>query len=314
MADSALDILQQHLDLQCSAFEAGDVRKLGQTMALPYQRKFSNKSVLIETTQDMLEEMTVYTQSLKQLGMNSYIRLATSADFLGTDYIAGLFVTHAFRNAVPLFDSFESSCVLARQPDGGWAMTEHESAIHIYSWPVDVSRRVFKAGALPSIPEDDPRRTSMSAFDIYQTFLDRTAETVATDDFEAYVDLMHFPYDVHGSALDQIIESPEDLRPFYEVLRRCHDGTVGDRIVRQTERAEFISSDQICGYHNGTVYAGNTVTVDPVQSSMILRREGTRWRLQSVNNSIDNREYPFSMYQPGGRLPTHLEIQKRTKQ
>ena len=314
MSDSALDLFQQLLDVQCRAILAGDIRTLTDMMALPYRRKYANKTFLIETREEMFEEFERSMSSMKSVAMNSFIRLATRAEFMSEDYLTGYFVTHGFSNATPLFESFESRMTFVRRAGNDWAVVEQEANIHVYGWPVDVVRKPFKPGPLQQLCENDARRQSMSALSIYQTYLDQTAATVAANDFEAYADLMQFPYTANGSQLEQVIETPEDLRPFFNVLRGCHDGTVGDRIERLADRAEFVAGHLICGYHTGTVYKGTAVTVQPVHSCMVLCRTGTRWRLQSVNNSVDNSEYPFSMFQPGGTRRTHLEIQQRTKE
>jgi len=307
-------ILQTLLDRQSAALMAEDAGDYGRTLSLPYRRIFANREFLIETTEEMLGAISSIARSIKGLGGNMVIRLATSAEQLGPDYIAGTFVTHALRNATPIFESVENRCVLKRQPDESWAIIEYESNIIVERYPVDLVRFPIQHHPVPMVPHDDPRRASQTAIDIYQIYLERTARTVAEDDFAGYCALMDYPYEAHGSNLDQVIATPDDLRSFYNVLRSCNDGTTGDRIIRVAEKAEFLGADIICGYHTATVYRGDVETVAPVQSCMILKRTDTTWRLKSVNNSIDNTTYPFSMYQPGGTLRTHLEILKRTTQ
>lgn len=313
MPSPEMQILQTVLDRQSDAILAGDVRAYGQTMALPYRRTFANAEYVVETTAELISEVSTFSRSIKGLGVNYYFRLATSAERLGPDYISGTFVTHTLRNTTPIIDSFENRCVLKLQDDDVWSMIEFESNLLVDRFPVDMARAPLQSSPYPMMPEDDPRRMSLTPLGIYQSYLDQTARAVAEDDFAGYVDLMQFPYEAHGGSLDQVIAGPEDLRPFYNVIRKCHDGTVGDRIERVASKAEFVGSDTICGYHVGTVYLGDKQTVDPVSSCMILKRDGTCWRLKTVNNSIDNTTYPFSMFQPGGKLRTHLEIQRRTQ-
>lgn len=309
----ALEIYQEVLDRISAAIFDFDPAELSKCMALPYRRSFTNRQFIVETHEDMLRDFRARSDMMRAAGVNAFIVLARSAEVLAPDYISGHTVTHTLRDARPVTDSFESRAVLHRQRDGRWAFIEIASEVEVSGFPVDVLRAARGGHAKFDAPEGDARRLQMDALSIYQRYLDATAETVSRGNFEAYAALMIFPYVAHSTSMDVTIKGPNDLRPFYEVIRRGHTGEVGDWIERIAHRAEFVGPDLICGYHTGTVYLGDRVTVAPVASSIMLKRQGTAWKLQSVTNDIDNTEYPFDQYQPGGSLHTQLEVQKRAR-
>lgn len=313
MSAPALDILQHVLDIQSDGVMRDADGILDRTMILPYRRTFQNREVLIETQEDMIKDYSSFISAIRNLGVNHFIRLATSAEFLGDDHISGIYVSHMLQNATPMVESFKSRAVISKSDDGNWRFVEIHHNVNVSSFPVDMIRKPFQKVDVADAPADDPRRSGMDALDIYNRYLEATADTVAADDFAGYCDLMAFPYTAHGSDTDVTVDGPDGLRTFYNVLRSCHNGSVGDMIIRTADRAEFVGSDMICGYHAGTVYLKGKKTVDTVYSRIILIRQGTSWRLKSVSNTLENINVAFPMYEPGGELKTHLEILKRMK-
>jgi hypothetical protein len=306
------DLLQDVLDRQPAATMSGDTEAIAATMSLPYRRSFLNHETVVETADDLARDFGAFTALFNGLAVNQFVTLVSDAEALGPDHITGHFVCHVLRNGVPMVDSYSGRGV-AHYVNGAWCMTEVHINISVLDYPFKVVQVPFDKMSFGTAPEDDARRSAMSAFAIYDRYVQQIATAVGAADFDGYCHLHLFPYTAHGSELDQVIAHPDDLQPFYETLRRCHDGTVGDTIIRSTERAEFIGPDLICGYHVGRVFKDGVQTVDDVNSRMILKRDGARWRLKTVANSISNLAYPFSMYEPGGQLQTHIEIQKRTK-
>lgn len=309
---SATGIYQDWLDKTSHLLMAGELDAIAERIVLPHRYKAPGAELLIETRDELLEGLRSFREALVTYGVNHHIRLAREAQMLSESYMEGIHDVHVLRNAQPVIPSYQDRLVLKR--DGGqWKVVEIETALRAHEWPATILAASDRDKAAGAFASDDARRGTQDALALYQAYLDQIAKAVGDDDFEAFCDLQHFPYTTHGAKMDRTVDSPEDLRPFYEVLRRCHNGEVGDRIERIASRAEFISADRICGYHEGTAYLGDEVTVPTVRSCMILRRTGTKWRLQTVTNSIDNTQYPFSMYEPGDTLRTHLEVKERTK-
>lgn len=310
---TALETLQSVLDRFEPMIQAADPSGAHELFCFPYRRKFLNREVVIETVAEMQADVGTFARSMQAVGVTQIIYVASRAERIGVNYISGRYTTHFLRNAQSIVPSYETQVVLHRQSDGRWGMQEFRHNLYVTGFPIDLVRVPIKAPELADLPPDDDRRLATDALSIYQRYLDSTAEAIAADRFDAYVDLMAFPYTAHGSELNQTIHGPEDLHPFYTVLRRCHDGEIGDEVRRVAERAEFIGSGLICGYHTGTVYLQGKQTVAPVRSRMILLRQGAVWRLKSVTNSISNLEYPFNMYEPGGELRTELQVDKPPK-
>ena len=314
MSANALNVLQDLLDRQAKAILAGDTQMIAGTMTLPYRRTYINMQTLIETEAELQRDFTPLQRFLRSNGVSNYLRIGTYAEYLGKDYLLGFYDSHMLQGSNRVADFAQNRIVLHKHKKQDWAAIEIEHPFELHD--ASLGRHGNHRGSERTFASarSDVRRSDADALTVYQGYLDETARTVAEGDFAAYAALHHFPYTAHGSKLDNTIYSPDDLRPFYNALRRCHDGEIGDRILRVAERAEFIGPDLLCGYHSGKVFKGEVQTVDTVHSRLILKRDGTDWKLQSVTNSIHNKTYPFSMYIPGGVLRTHQEIQKRIKQ
>ena len=121
------------------------------------------------------------------------------------------------------------------------------------------------------------------------------------------------PYTSHGNALDTLTSSPEDVRPFFDLTVNMTNGDTADTFERTAQSAQFLGPNIICGYHDSLFLKAGQKAIPPIKSRMILKHTGMGWKLKHVTNAIANPKYPFGTPEPTTALPTHREIQERTK-
>ncbi|MCV3270538.1 hypothetical protein [Roseobacter sinensis] len=311
---TALTVYQETLDILSRALMEGDWEVAQARIKLPHLQRTQSIEIVVETAEDLIIGLTAFRDALLGRGATHLVRLATDAEFMSENYLSGHHVTHTLNNAVPVVESYANRMVLLRE-DGLWKVLEVECMLDNPHWPIHIPH-VHREGARPDAlksPENDARRQSVDPLTIYQSFIDEMSEANTEDDFEAYCNCLLFPYSSHTESLDTIISTPDEVRPFFDMLRQEMRDRGADRLERRAERAEFISSDLICGYHATDFYAGEVSVFGPIKSRMVLKRQGTTWHLKSVTNSLSNNRFPYNVPKPGKALVTLRTIQERTR-
>jgi len=280
--DAAQVIYQEVLDSVSEATLHYDENVLRDAVQVPMKLTTLNEEFVIEEEQDWLDSVKGFHRFMVSMGVNHFIRIAFRAEFLSANYIEGCHVTYIMRNAEKVVPDYECRAALTRV-DGRWRLNTLETTMENDRWPV-VSPRVSqsrKAKFQEVIPETDARRKSTSPMSIYQTYLDRLTLTNLEDDFEGWCALCDFPHTVHIDHVDQVIEGPAGIKPFFDMLTEQINLLGITRIRRHATRAEFISPTQICGYHTTTLGTEDEVKLGPFDCRYILTRVGTRWRMSS---------------------------------
>ena len=313
MPSDAKSIYQKWLDDTGPATLINDLEVIDAHFALPYRHNSSACSVLIETKRDMHRRQTAFADQLRSLGINHFIRLVTDAEFLSEDYIEGYHTTHILRNATPVVPSFTDRIVL-RRFESGWKVIEVVASLGHGPWPLKALRAQVPDRAPVKTCANDARRELQSPMIIYQDFLNALSQANMSGDFETYVKLVSYPYTVHTASEDTVFAGPEDTRGFFDTLQTMINEHEVTLFERRAERAEFVSGNLICGYHTSVFQKDGVHMICPVQSRMILCREGTSWFLKSVTNALDTNEFNYSDAAPTDGLVTHVEIQERFKQ
>ncbi len=312
--EAACAIYQEVLDRLSEAALRYDPEALCAGVKFPLRISTMKENFIIETREDWLKSRKIFHQNLVSMGVNNYIRLAHKAEFLSENYIQGYHVTHIMRNSEKVVPDYENRTTLARV-DGHWRITAMDSAVQNDRWPV-MSPRVL-ADAKPDwqdvSPEADARRKSTSPMSIYQTYLDRLTLTNMENDFEGWCALCAFPHTVHINHVDQQIDGPDGIRPFFDMLTEQIRDLGITVFRRRATRAEFISPTQICGYHTTTIGTEDEVKLGPFDCRYILSRVSTRWRMSSVTNTVANDTFPYDRPEPSTTLITLQEIQKRMR-
>lgn len=312
--DAALTIYQDALDVLSNAIIREDTATLLARVKLPHLWRTLNHEVVVETPEDLIDGMVTFGRAIKGLGATNLVRLATDAAFLGDRYIAGHHVTHTLKDAVPVIDSYANRMVLI-QEDGVWKLLEIESMLENPHWPIYIPR-VQKDANRPHAfqpRQHDARKLAVAPLTIYQTFIDALSRANNDNDFDLYCSYLMLPYSSHTEAADNIISTVEEVRAFFDQVRRTLDEKGCDRLVRRAESAEFVSADLICGYHATEFYAGETCVFGPIKSRIVLIRKGTDWYIKSVTNSLSNSKFPYTVPKPSNALVTLRTIQERTR-
>ncbi len=128
----------------------------------------------------------------------------------------------------------------------------------------------------------------MDAAAIAQTYLDEVAAIVMADDWTAFTDVLCRPFTIVTNASTLTYPTPEDLRGVYvdfvAMIRTQH---VTD-YIRLVESVSHLDPDLISARYVTHLLSSGHRLMDPVKSSIILRREDNRWRAASIINSASN--------------------------
>lgn len=311
MSSDAITLYQEWLDRMSTAILAGNTDVIADCVSLPYLRQHTDLRVVIETRRDLEREYKTLSKSLQSQGVNHFILLASSADYLSDDYIEGRHIAHVLRNTTIVAPSFEVRCVLRRTPTS-WKQTEVQSSFSASNWPLSITASSTEQKTA-SNPKADVRREAAQPLALYQRFINALTLANVADDFDGYCRLLSFPYSYHSENFDAVANEPDDIRPFFDNLTKLLRDNNVEEFLRIAKHAEFISSDMICGYHTTQFLNSGKAALDPIKSRMILRRVGTRWFLYSVTNAIQSDVHIFKHPVVSNDLVTQLEIQERTK-
>ncbi|MEM9585011.1 MAG: hypothetical protein AAGA08_18015 [Pseudomonadota bacterium] len=310
---AAAEIYQRVLDELSDAVLNYDPKVLTERVAIPFRMSTNTRDFVIESTEDWLDSVLRFGQNLTSMGVNHFIRLVTDAEFLSENYILGHHVTHSLCNAVAMVPPYENRTTLSRR-NGVWRITEMDCNMENNRWPIAMAR--VKENTEPrwksERAEPDARRLSVAPTAIYQDYLNALSRINMEDDFDAWCAHCDFPHTIHMDEVDQVIEGPDQIRPFFDMLRNQMKALKIDRFDRHVEHAEFLSATQICGYHHTNLSSKGDVKLGPVASRYILNRTGTQWRMVSVTNSLSNAEFPYARPEPSELLVSLRDIQERT--
>lgn len=305
-------ILQDLLDRQSETGKSGEIDAMMKLYSLPYLHESLDCRIVLETQEDLRIGLEAFYEALRVKGVTQSIRLVSCADYLSPNYIDGTYVTHLLHNSRPVGRSFSNRTVI-RRTDDGWKLTQTINGFSHKVWPI----RVFY------VPEDQPefdrdtpedaRRDALEPLAIYQSFINRMTQANVAGDKDGYLSMCELPMWMHMDETDRQIDDKQGIYDFCDAVTKLLQDNGIEDFLRIADHAEFVSANEICGYHTAHFLRGGEPAVDPVKSRLLLRRKGTRWYLHSVTNSIKYGEHPFSDPVPTKDLKTLLDIQKRTK-
>ena len=305
-------ILQELLDRMSETGKSGELTDMMQLYSLPFLHEAIDARVMLETREDLRIGLEAFYETLRAKGVTQIIRLVSQADYLSPNYIDGTFVSHQLHNSRPIMRSYTNRAVI-RRTDEGWRLTQIVNGFSHKIWPI----RVFYVPDEPVEAEerspDDVRREALEPLAIYQSFINRMTQANVTGDKDGYAAMCQLPYWMHMDEGDSLIDDVAGIHAFCDDLSKMLERHEVEDMLRIADHAEFVSADEICGYHTAHFLRDGKPVIDPIKSRLLLRRKGTRWFLHSVTNSI---KYTERMYQnpiPTKDLVTQLDIQKRTK-
>jgi hypothetical protein len=313
MSDEAIDIYQAHLDTSTRLVFRGDAEAYGEHAQLPFVFRTAQGVEVIETANDLSDDIRQVHEWLASQGVTDYHRIARSARYLDEDTIEGFHVTYALRGATPVVEPYASRMILKRVGEI-WKTTyaEHEIADALYPRRNAQARHgVFSAhwSEVPAGQMADPAQ----AMPIYAKTLEIIAEEASGDDFDALHDHYTVPYQVHFDSGDCTVSTPEEGRVFWEMLRESMARTGADRLSVRPVSALFLSDTRLLGYHDVSLTRNDETLFGPVRSRMILVRTDGRWRCTSVANALSTKAFRAGKFEPSPDLPTLREIHERMK-
>lgn len=278
----------------------------------PFRITTQREDFVIEAKQELLECVELLRKNFDALGVDNYIRLASDAEYLRSDYIEGHHVTHIVNGANAAVPFYQNRMVLVLS-DGVWRLSSIQSELGNSQWPFSLPKVDPTCSAQLSKydPKGELQTLNSTPLEIYQRYLDALSEINLNHDFDGWCDHCTFPHTVHIDTFDETIAEPSEIRPFVEMLSKQITDHKIDRFERIGDHAEFLSPTEICGYHTTTLYSGDEIKLGPVSSRYILKRTGTVWQMQSVTNSIANTQFPYALPQISKELVSLREIKKR---
>ncbi len=305
-------ILQELLDKMSETGKAGELHAMMQLYSLPYLHEAIDARVMLETREDLRIGLEAFYEATRSKGVTQVIRLASCANYLSPNYIDGTFVSHQLHNSRPIMRSYTNRTVI-RRTDDGWKLTQMVNGFSHKTWPI----RVFYVPDEPPEYEhgtpEDVRREALEPLAIYQSFINRMTQVNVAGDKEGYLAMCELPMWMHMDKSDYQIDDAEGVYAFCDAVTKLLEDNQVEDFLRIADHAEFVSANEICGYHTAHFLRGGEAAVDPIKSRLILRRTGTRWFLHSATNSVQYGAHPFSDPVPTKDLKTLLDIQKRTK-
>jgi hypothetical protein len=306
-------IAQAYLDRLTASLSQGDFDQMVASFAIPFRRLSLTHDALLETEEQIRKDIRSFRDSVFSLGVNLVDRTVTQARPMGGRYIEAIYRTHLLKDGMTMIQPYDARIVLANR-EGNWKMIETEWQVVTSGWSADLrAMPMFEAEPL-GFSSDDIRTRGLEPMAAYQAHLDAIAKSEIEDDFETYISYLRFPHTAHGVEMDQIFESKEDIRPFFDMIKRTWNGEVGNHLERKCDHAEFLGNDLLVGYHTARAFMDDVEVIRPVSSRMILQWNKDRWQLQAVANTIKNKTFPFEIYTPGEGLMTDMDIQKRTQE
>ncbi|MEP4198605.1 MAG: hypothetical protein ABJL99_23530 [Aliishimia sp.] len=304
-------IFQNVLDAMSQAVAQDGVKGLMPLFSLPYLHLALDAKIMLETREDLIAGLEAFYQTLASKGVDKVIRLASKATHLSANYIDGIYVSHLLRGTLPIVRSYTNRAVIRRTTDG-WKLTETMNGFRHNTWPIRVFSVPDEVPDYTSLGIEDSRRSALEPLAIYQTFINAMTRANVSGNFEDYCNRCLFPHTSHTNNHDTKNVTKEHSRVFFDALLELLEEHKVEDFMRIADHAEFVSADEICGYHTARFLPDGPGGLAPVKSRMILKRLGTRWFMSSVTNSLSNEGYPYRHPIPTEDLMTQLAIQKRT--
>lgn len=118
-----------------------------------------------------------------------------------------------------------------------------------------------------------------SAQRIYQAHLDDMGTAIAARDFVAYQTFFRFPHRFETMTEGVYIETPEDLRDFFDTLCAQLDQHEMPNMDRICKAASFSNARTINGYHQTRLVRHDAIVADSFAALCKLERHGDRWLL-----------------------------------
>ena len=307
-AVKAIRIYQRVLDSVSEAVLQGDHATVSSYLSKPFHMRTVNGWFPLNTEED-IEQMVRSTHlSLKVQGATDYVRIARSAEFREDGSIEGVHISHILRNGTPLVPSYENRMRMKMIGDD-WMVTMAKHAMDNFKWPImlpDVDKGDLDA--VDTIAEIDG-----IAMKTYQDYLDKITAINVAQDFDDWLEACEFPHMVQIDRVNRLIETPDDIRQFFNMISGLLTENPTAKFERKTDFAGFLDSHTIRGYHTATLQGPDGEVFPPVRSRMTIRFKDRQWRMIEVVNSIANTEFPYAKPIVSEHLASEFHHPKKVK-
>ena len=307
-ASDAIKIYQRVLDTVSEAMLRGDHQTVAKHIALPFHMRTCNGWFPHNTPEDIEHVVQSIHLSLKMQGATDYVRIATSAEFQEDGSIDGVHKTHILRNGTPIVPAYESR-IHYKQVDGIWVATTARHAMENHKWPISMPN--IGNGDLGTV--DTSSEIDEIAIQNYQDYIDALTAINVSGKFDDWLDVCEFPHMVHIDQAQQLIETHDDIRPFFDMVTDLVQQNPTATFKRTTDFAGFLDSHTLRGYHTATFNGPNGEVFAPVRSRMTIRFSDQKWRMIEVVNSIANTEFPYNEPIVSDQLASEFHYPKKVK-
>lgn len=302
----AMEIYQSNLDAVSKAILEGPVEDVLNHLRAPYYMRTAQRLVAFNNRQDILDGSNSVRHSLRVQGATDYVRTAHHAFFRNEDEIEGVHWTRILRGNELMAPAYENRIKLRRAPEGHWQVIHAEHCILLSGWPsVPLDSDVGRLDDVEPLSQADE-----IARMVYQEYLDALTDTNMTQDFDGWVQLCTFPHTVIIDQVTRVMDIPEDIKPFFDMV----SGLVRDNpkavLKRGGEVATFVNSHTIRGYHRTTFEGDGTSVFPPICGSFIIELRDGQWQMTKVVNAIANPEFPYKTPIVSEALGSELDQKK----
>jgi len=134
---------------------------------------------------------------------------------------------------------------------------------------------------------DAPFESSLAS-DVSEYLLARTAEAYMSGDFEKFAAFFILPQQMETFEGRILIKTTDDLRDFFDAMRKhfCRLGITD--LVRRCVVAEFRDPDTIEATHESRLLAGTRLVQPPYPCFSILKRTEAGWRVADGQYAIQD--------------------------
>ncbi|KNG94162.1 hypothetical protein [Pseudaestuariivita atlantica] len=179
--------------------------------------------------------------------------------------------------------------------------------------PFALSEKMADVHNIDQLPDAGDRTVVLHPKMIYQAFIDDLSAVNLSGDFEAWAGMSEYPNSVHTDTVDKVIGTPEDAKPFFDMVCALIAEHKIDTFHREAENAEFLDPSMIVGHHMIYMRSGGVDVVQPMASRMVIRKATGRWRMISVTNAVANDRYPYDRPEPSDGLIPDANVRARQR-
>ena len=292
-------IYQAFLDQLDRINMAQDADAWFQTTEFPYSVHTDKIDIVIESPAQGKPFFDTVCDLIRDHKIDEFRRVAEHAEYLDRSMIVGHHTTHLRSGGVNVVKPMSSRMVV-RNTTGVWRMISVTNAIANDEYPYktpEVSDGLLPAGnirrrALDTTSAGGPDHLDIALGErdplvIYHAFVRAFTKANTDGDFETW-NAMHMERTrKHSPESEMTIDSRFERRAIFKVIADEMRQSGATKHERIPYFAEWMGDDHIRGKHRSVMTRDGKVVRTPIESQFVLQRDGRRWRVMDVSNSVD---------------------------